>query len=158
MCFKKFKEDSVQISSQRSQIPSFRLNGPVMRLDAHQCPEVLNCSRLHPSAHHCLTRNRISFSDRDIGRQLHLSGRQVYTVWMLSLISKTWRRITTIRTSGQHRLDAWPTPSGPGPIMVLREARYGKPAAQLSVRTISATVQTPPREIIFRLNLGLLSL
>jgi hypothetical protein len=36
-CFRCFKEDFVQISTQRSQIPSFHPNGPVMRLDAHQC-------------------------------------------------------------------------------------------------------------------------
>jgi hypothetical protein len=49
MCFKKFKEDSIQIPSQRSQIPSFHSNGPVMRPDAHQCPKVSNYSRFHPS-------------------------------------------------------------------------------------------------------------
>jgi hypothetical protein len=38
----------VQIPSQRSRIPSFRSNGPVMRSDPHQCPEVSNCSRLYP--------------------------------------------------------------------------------------------------------------
>jgi hypothetical protein len=34
-CFKMFKEDSVQIPTQRSRIPSFRPDGPVMRSDAH---------------------------------------------------------------------------------------------------------------------------
>jgi hypothetical protein len=35
-----FKEDFVQIPTQRSRIPSFRPNGPVIRPDTHQCQEV----------------------------------------------------------------------------------------------------------------------
>jgi len=50
------------------------------------------------------------------------------------------------------------TPSGCDPDMVLREARYGKPVAQLSIRMASTCVWTPPREIRDRLDLGLLSL
>jgi hypothetical protein len=46
------KEDSVQIPTQRSRILYFRLDGPVMRLDAHQYQEALNSSRLQPSEHH----------------------------------------------------------------------------------------------------------
>jgi hypothetical protein len=42
------KEDYVHNPSQ-SRIPSFRLDGPVMRPDALQCPEVSNSSRLQPS-------------------------------------------------------------------------------------------------------------
>jgi hypothetical protein len=42
--------------------------------------------------------------------------------------------------------------------MVLREVRYEKSVAQLSVLTLSATVWTPPREIYSILDLGLLSL
>lgn len=85
------------------------------------------------------------------------------------------KKTTNVWTSGLHRLDAstyyriymqqkcnrsdaWATPFGHGPNLVLREARYGKPVAQLSVRTLSATVWTPPREIHSRLNLSLLSL
>jgi len=54
--------------------------------------------------------------------------------------------------------DSRATPSVRNLDMVLREARYGKPVAQLSVRTLSATVLMPPREIRSRLDLGLLSL
>jgi hypothetical protein len=54
--------------------------------------------------------------------------------------------------------DARATPSGSSPDMVLHEARYGKPVAQLSVRTLLVTIRTLPREIRSRLNLGLLSL
>jgi hypothetical protein len=57
-----------------------------------------------------------------------------------------------------NRPDARVTPSGRGLDMVLREAHYGKPVAQLSIRTLSATVWTPPREIRSILNLGLLRL
>jgi hypothetical protein len=81
----------------------------------------------------------------------------------------------TVQNSGQHRSDANPhfviyvqqkcnrsnaraTPFGHNPDMVLCEARYGKPVAQLSVRTLSATVWTPPREIRSKFNLGMLSL
>jgi hypothetical protein len=56
------------------------------------------------------------------------------------------------------RPDARATLSRRGPDMVLREKRYGKPVTQLSIQTLSATVQTPPREIHFKLVLGLLSL
>jgi hypothetical protein len=47
------------------------------------CPDV---SATRPNAHQCSTRNLISFSDTDMERQLHTSGRQVYIVWALSLI------------------------------------------------------------------------
>jgi hypothetical protein len=54
--------------------------------------------------------------------------------------------------------DARATTSRRGLDMVLHEARYGKSVAQLSVRTASAYIWTPPREIKDRLYLGLLSL
>jgi len=38
-CFKILKEDSVQIPTQRSRIPSFRQDDPDMRPNAHQCQE-----------------------------------------------------------------------------------------------------------------------
>jgi len=77
---------------------------------------------------------------------------------------KMWRRIATVWTLGQHRpdansyydnyvqhkcscMDARATSSGRDPNMVFREAHYGNSIAQLSVRTLSATVWTPPREI-----------
>jgi len=42
--------------------------------------------------------------------------------------------------------------------MEKREARYVKPVAQKTVRTLNASVQIPPREITDILDLGLLSL
>jgi len=86
-----------------------------------------------------------------------------------------WRIIATVRTSGQHRLDANPyygnyvqqkcnhpdvraTPSERGPDMVLRKVRYGKQVAHLFVQKASACFWTPPREIKDRLDLDLLSL
>jgi hypothetical protein len=123
-----------------------------MRLDAHQCS----------------TRNWISFSDTDMGKQLQPSGCQVYTVQTLSLIrqdmEKNCNRPDVRATPSRRQSLLWKLLaaevqlSGRGPDMVLREARYGKLVAQLSVRTLSATFLTPPREICSRINLGLLSL
>jgi hypothetical protein len=162
MYFKKFKEDYVQIPSQRSRIPSFCP-------DAHQCPKVLNCSRLHLSRRLSNLSEPSSMFDKKsnfllrhrYGRQLHPSKRQVYTVRMLSLVRQD------VEKNCNHP-NVRATPSGcqsllwklraakvqlsrRGPDMVLREARYGKPVAQLSIQRLSATVQTPPREIRFRL-------
>jgi hypothetical protein len=50
------------------------------------------------------------------------------------------------------------TPSGCDPNMETRGAHYGKPIAKFTVRTLLATVRMLPREIHFRLVLGLLSL
>jgi hypothetical protein len=47
-CFKMFKEDFVQIATQRSRIPSFCPDGSVMRPDAHLCLEDSQCSNVHP--------------------------------------------------------------------------------------------------------------
>jgi hypothetical protein len=71
------KEDFAQIPTQRSRIPSIRLNVPVYRPDAHQsatsvltirtfrldphkCLEALNCSRLHPSRRNSKSSERSS--------------------------------------------------------------------------------------------------
>jgi hypothetical protein len=43
-------------------------------------------SATRPDDIQCSTRKRISFTDTDMGRELHPSGRLVYTVWTLSLI------------------------------------------------------------------------
>jgi len=43
-----FKEDSMQIPTQRSRIPRFGLDSAVMRLDAHQCLEDSQCFNVHP--------------------------------------------------------------------------------------------------------------
>jgi hypothetical protein len=116
-----------------------------------------------PDAHQCLTRNQISFSNTDMGRQLHMSGHQVYTVWTLSLIRQDVEKNCNCSdieatSSGcdpyygiyvQHIYncpDVRATPSERGPDMVLCEALYGKPVAQLSARTASNCVRTPPRE------------
>jgi hypothetical protein len=40
----------------------------------------------HPDAHQSLTSNQISFTDTNIGRQLHPSGRQGNTIQTQSLI------------------------------------------------------------------------
>jgi hypothetical protein len=85
MCFK-FKEDSMQIPSQRSRIPSFRLNGPVMRPDAHQCQEVLNYSRLQPSGHLSNLSGHSSVFDKKSDFLLrHRCGKTTASVWMSSL-------------------------------------------------------------------------
>jgi hypothetical protein len=54
--------------------------------------------------------------------------------------------------------DSRATPFGRGLNMKTRGACYRKPVAQKTFRTLSATVQMLPREICFRLVLGLLSL
>jgi len=72
-----FKEDFVQIPTQRSQIPSFHQDDLVKRPDAHQsttsvrtrwqyrpdahqCLETLNCSRLHSSGRNGKSSSRSS--------------------------------------------------------------------------------------------------
>jgi hypothetical protein len=90
MCFKKFKEDFVQIPSQKSQIPSFYLDGLVMRPDANQCPKVLNCSKLHPFGR----RNNNSRCSSVFGRKSDFLLKHRY--------GKT---VASVRTLGLHRLD-----------------------------------------------------
>jgi hypothetical protein len=106
-------------------------------------------------------------------RQLHPSERQGNTVRMLSLIrqvvEKNCNRPEVRATLFEHnpyygiyvqqkcnRSDSRATPSERGPDMLLREARYGKPVTQLSVRTASTCVQTPPIENRISVYLGLL--
>jgi len=101
-----------------------------------------------------------------MGRQLHLSRRQGYTVRTLSFDKV--RRGEELQPSGRQgntvrkRSLLWKLraaemqPSRRGPNMVLREACYGKPVAQLSVWTTSAYVLTPPRENRISVDLGLL--
>jgi hypothetical protein len=72
-------------------------------------------------AHQCSTRNRISFSNTDIGRQLHPSGRQVYTVWMLSLIRQDVEK-------NCNRLDVKATPSGHQSLLWKFCAAYVQPS------------------------------
>jgi len=150
-----FKEDTVQIPTQKSRIPSFFLDDPVMRPDAHQCPEVSNRSRLHPSG--CC--GNVSVRSSEFNKKSDFLLKQRY--------GKT---AASVRMTGQHRSDAildkarcgeelqpsrrqgntvrtqsllWylraekVQPFARGPDMVLREAYSGKPVAQLSIRTAS---------------------
>jgi hypothetical protein len=64
--FKMLKEDPMQISSQRSRIPSFHPDRIVMPPDAHQCPEVSNSSKLHSSGRHSNVSERLSKFDQKI--------------------------------------------------------------------------------------------
>jgi hypothetical protein len=85
------KEDSVQIPSQRSRIPSFRLNGPDMRPDTHHCLEDSNSSRLHPSRRHGNTFGCSSEFDKKSNFLLrHIYGKIV----------------ASVQTTGQHRPNA----------------------------------------------------
>jgi hypothetical protein len=90
-CFKMFKEDSMQIPTQKSRIPRFRSDGLVMRSDAHQCQEAEGCicpdvMATHPGALQSSRRIRFSFEDTYMGRQLHPLGRQGNTIRTRSLI------------------------------------------------------------------------
>jgi hypothetical protein len=85
------KEDSVQIPNQRSRILSFRPDNTVMRLDAHQCPEVSNNSRLHPSSVAATPPNAHQSSTRKSN----------------FLLRHSYGKIdVSVRTIGQHRPDA----------------------------------------------------
>jgi hypothetical protein len=133
----------------------------------------LDVAAMRPDTYQSSTRNQISFSDTDMGRQLQPSGQQDNTVRTLSLIrldvEKNCNRLNVRATPSGcgpyygiyvqqkcNRLDARATPSGRGLDMVLREARYEKSVAQLSVQTVSACLRTPPRENLISVNLGLL--
>jgi hypothetical protein len=86
-CFKMIKEDSVQIPSQKSRIPSFRLDGPIMSPDSHQCLKVSSNSRLHPSGRRGNASGRSSVFDKKSKFLLrHKYGKTVASVRTLSLI------------------------------------------------------------------------
>jgi hypothetical protein len=106
----------------------------------------------HPDTHQSSTRNRISFSDTYMGKQLHLSRQQGNIVQTWSLIrqdvEKNCNRPAVRATPSRcgpyygnyvkqkcNCLDARATPSRRGPDMRSRGARYGKPVAQLSIQT-----------------------
>jgi hypothetical protein len=117
--------------------------------------------QVHPS-----TSKRISFADTDMGRQLQSSGRQVYIVQMLSLIrqdvKKNCNHLDVRATlSGRQSLllnlrVAEVQPSGRGLIQERFLGLFRKPVIQLSIRTASAYVRTPPRENRIRVDLSLL--
>jgi hypothetical protein len=173
-CFKMLKKDYVQIPTQRSRIPRFRLDGPIMRPDAHQCPKVLNSSRLHPSGRHDNASWHASEFDKKLNFLLkHRYGKTAESIRTLSLIRQDVEKncnCSDVRAtpSGRspyygnylqqkcNRPNARATPSGRGPNIELRGARYGKSIAQFSVWTLSATVRTPLRENRINVNLGLL--
>jgi hypothetical protein len=56
-----FKEDSVQIPTQRSRISSFSLKGPIMRPDAHQRQEaeLFKVASIRTSWQHVRTHFRV---------------------------------------------------------------------------------------------------
>jgi len=92
-CFKMLKEDSVQIPTQRSQIPSFCLDGLVMHSDAYQCLEDLNSSRLRPSGRHGNTS----------GCTLEFETLGQHRPDVVLIMKITWSRVATVRMQGQHR-------------------------------------------------------
>jgi hypothetical protein len=108
----------------------------------------------------------ISFADTDMGRQLQLSGRQVYTVRTLSLIrqdvEKNCNRSDVRATPFERQSLLWKLraaevqPSARGLIQERISAFFEKPVAQLSVRTTLACFRTPPRENRIIVDLGLL--
>jgi hypothetical protein len=102
-----FNEDSVQIPTQKSWILCFCWNGPVKHLnahqlatfvqttwqyhpDAHQCLEVSNSLRLHPSVRHCNMSGHSSVFDKKSDFLLrHRYGKTA----------------ASVRMTGQHHLD-----------------------------------------------------
>jgi hypothetical protein len=82
-CFKILKENSMQIPSKRSQIRSFRPDGPIMRPNTHQCLEDSNNSRLHPSRRRSNTSERSSVFDKKLNfLHRHKYGKTVASVRM----------------------------------------------------------------------------
>jgi hypothetical protein len=64
-CFKMLKEDSMHIPTQRSRIPSFRLDGPVMHPDVYLCQEDSQCSNLNLSWRHGNTSGCTSWFEKN---------------------------------------------------------------------------------------------
>jgi hypothetical protein len=84
------KEDSAQIPTQRSRIPSFRPDGPVMHPDAHISVKEPNSLRLHPPGCHDNTSRRTS-GFKKIPAFLHRH--------------RVGRQLAPVQTLGQHRSD-----------------------------------------------------
>jgi hypothetical protein len=85
------KEDFLQILTQRSQIPRFCPDGPVMRPDTHQCLEDSNNLRLHPSGCHGNTFEcSLEFDKKSDFLHRHRYG----------------KKTASVQTTGQHHLDA----------------------------------------------------
>jgi hypothetical protein len=138
------KEDSVESPSQRSRIPRFHLDGPVMCPNAHQCLDILNSSRFHPSRCHGNTSGHSWEFDEKLDFLLrHRYGKTVAFVQTTgqhhpdAILDKK-RRGEELQPSGRqgntvhtqsllwylHVADV--QPFGRGPDMVLHGARYGK--------------------------------
>jgi hypothetical protein len=137
-----------------------------LRSFQHSSASVWTMWQYRPDASRSLRRIRFSFTDTNMGRQLHTSGRQVYTVWTPSLIrqdvEKNCNRPDASPYYGNcmqqrcNRSNARATLSGNGLIQERFLALYGKPVAQFTIRTASACVQMLPRENRIRVDLGLL--
>jgi hypothetical protein len=85
-----FKEDSVQIPTQRSWIPSFHSDYLVLRPDAHQCLEDSWCSNVHMSGRHGNTsRCTLGFEKNYVFFHRHVYGKTT----------------ASVRTTGQRRPD-----------------------------------------------------
>jgi len=123
----------------------------------------------HPDGLQSLRRFHLSFADTEWEDSLHPFGRQGNTIQMSrSLIRKLLAYDlhpsrhspyydNYVQTSC-NRLNSKATPSRSSLNKKTRDAHYGKVVAQLTVRILYASVQTPPREIRDRFDLGLLSL
>jgi hypothetical protein len=111
-----FKEDYVLIPTQRSRIPRFCLDSPVMRPNAHQRQEAeqFKVAIIRTSWQHVQTHFRVreelgfSFTDTYMERQLHPSGRQGNTVRTRCIIRQDVEK-------NCNRLDARATLLGRGP-------------------------------------------
>jgi len=106
----------VQIPTQKSRIPCFHLDGPIMRPSAHQCREALNSSRLHPFGRHGNTSRHSSEFEKipsflcrhGVGRQLapiqmtrtHHSNAEILDKEIACIHS------ASVQTTGQHRPNA----------------------------------------------------
>jgi len=135
MYFKKFREDSVQIPSQRNQIPSFRPEGPVMRPDTHNCL-MFKLTSVWMFQQHVQTLFRVR---EESSVQVHPSERRGNTVQtpvnvrqVKEFPSQTRyvKIAATVQMSGLHRLDA-----------ILDKARRGEELQPFGRQ--SNTVQMP---------------
>jgi hypothetical protein len=148
-----------------------------MSLYVQKLQTVLGCIRsdvsaTRPDAFQWSISKMISFQNTDKERQLKPSERCGYSVRTLSLIrqamQKTFNRPDVrlhgpdVRLHGPdaqalygnfvqqkcNRPNSWVTPSKRGPIQERISSEFGKPVAQLSIWTPSATIRMPPRKIV----------
>jgi hypothetical protein len=146
--FMMFQEDSVQILTQKSRIPCFRPDGPVMRPDTHQCREAeqFKVASVWTSRQHDRTLFRVredsslyssesqsntvvtprSLIRKLLAYTLHPFGRQGNTVQMWSYYGNYVQKKCNCP-------DSRATLSKRGLTMEMRGAYYGNPAAQKTV-------------------------